>query len=249
MNPVKHIPNFITSLNILAGCLSIVASAEGFSILASLFIFAAAVLDFFDGFAARLLHAYSDIGKQLDSLADMISFGIAPAFIMYNLIKPVLLINELSEENMTLINIIFLVLPFLLVIFSGLRLAKFNIDTRQTSSFIGLPTPANAIFIASLPLVMVYGGSMVYYFMILNLNFLIPLIFILCFLLVSPIPMFSLKFKSFGLKENLVRYIFLFLTIVVVLWLQVVALPLVILLYVVISIINAVVCKFFCKSI
>jgi CDP-diacylglycerol---serine O-phosphatidyltransferase len=248
MNPIKHIPNFITSLNILAGCLSIVASAEGFSVLASLFVFTAAVFDFFDGFAARLLHAYSEIGKQLDSLADMVSFGVAPAFIMYNLVKPVLLINEFSVENLTALNIFYLASPFLLVIFSGLRLAKFNIDTRQTSSFIGLPTPANAIFISSLPLVMVYGNSMVYYFMILNLKFLIPSIFILSFLLVSPIPMFSLKFKSFDFKENLVRYIFLVLTIVLVIWLQVVALPLVIILYIVISIINAVVCKFFCKK-
>lgn len=248
MNPIKHVPNFITSLNILAGCLSIVASAEGFSVLASLFIFAAALFDFMDGLAARMLHAYSEIGKQLDSLADMVSFGVAPAFIMFNLIKPVLLIDELSMENLSALNIFFLASPFLLVIFSGLRLAKFNIDTRQANSFIGLPTPANAILLASLPIVMIYTGSMKYYFLILNLNFLIPLIYIECFLLVSPIPMFSLKFKSMKIKENLVRYIFILLSIALAIYFQIVALPLIIFLYIFTSIINALVCKFVCKK-
>lgn len=248
MNPIKHIPNFITSLNILSGCLSIVASAEGYYILASAFIFAAAVFDFFDGFSARLFHAYSDIGKQLDSLADMVSFGVAPAFIVYNLVKSVLLIEELSLDDLTALNIFYLVSPFLLAIFSGLRLAKFNIDTRQTSSFIGLPTPANAILLASLPVVMIYTGSMKYYFLILNLKFLIPLIYIQCFLLVSPIPMFSLKFKNYRLKENAIRYIFLVLVIVLIILTKVVALPLVIFLYIFLSIINAIVSKLFCKA-
>jgi CDP-diacylglycerol--serine O-phosphatidyltransferase len=248
MNPIKHIPNFITSLNILAGCLSVVASLEGYYILASAFIFAAAVFDFLDGFAARLLHAYSDLGKQLDSLADMVSFGIAPAFIVYNLIKSVLLIEELAIDDITPLNVFYLVSPFLLVVFSGLRLAKFNIDTRQTTSFIGLPTPANAILLASLPVVMIYTGSMKFYFLVLNLKFLIPLIYIQCFLLVSPLPMFSLKFKSFKLKENLIRYIFLLLVVILIVIAKVVALPLVIFLYIILSIINAAVSKLFCKK-
>jgi CDP-diacylglycerol--serine O-phosphatidyltransferase len=248
MNPIKQIPNFITSLNILAGCLSIVASAEGYSVLAGLFIFAAAIFDFFDGLAARALHAYSEIGKQLDSLADMVSFGLAPAFILYYLIKPVLLISELSLDNLEPLTVFYLVTPFLLVVFSGLRLAKFNVDTRQINSFIGLPTPANAILIASLPVVMIVTGSMKYYFLILNLKFLIPLIFIQCFLLVSPIPMFSLKFKSLNFKENLVRYIFILLVIVLGITMKIVAIPLTIFLYVVVSIVNALISRFFCKN-
>ncbi|MBI5538694.1 MAG: CDP-diacylglycerol--serine O-phosphatidyltransferase [Bacteroidia bacterium] len=248
MNPLKHIPNFITSLNVLAGCLSIVASVEGFPVLAAFFILAAAVLDFFDGFFARLLKAYSDIGKELDSLADVISFGVAPAFIIYNLLKSVLIINEISFETVSIEDGLLLISPFLLVIFSALRLAKFNVDTRQTSSFIGLPTPANAILIASLPMVMAYTGSMKYFFIFLNLKFLIPLIFIQCFLLVSPIPMFALKFKNFALKENLVRYIFIILVIVLIIAFKIVAMPLIIVLYVILSIINAIVCKFFCKK-
>ena len=247
MNLLKQVPNFITSLNVLAGCLSIVASHEGYYLLASAFIFAAALLDFMDGFFARILKAYSELGKQLDSLADMVSFGVAPAFIVYNLIKSVLLIEEVSLEDLTPENIFYLGSPFLLVVFSGLRLAKFNIDNRQTNSFIGLPTPANAFLWASLPVVMIVTSSMAYYFVILNLKFLIPLIYIQCFLLVSPIPMFSLKFKNFKLKDNLVRYIFIVLVIFILVTLKIVALPLIIFLYITISIINSIISKFFCK--
>ena len=247
MNPVKHIPNFITSLNILCGSLSIVASFEGYYLLASGFIFAAAVFDFIDGFAARMLKAYSELGKQLDSLADLVSFGVAPAFIVYNLMKSVLLIEEVTIDDLTLLNVFYLASPFLLVVFSALRLAKFNIDTRQTTSFIGLPTPANAILLASLPVVMITTSRMEYYFIILNLKFLIPLIYIECFLLVSPIPMFSLKFKNLGLKDNLIRYIFILMVIVTIIFLKIVALPLVIIIYIFLSIINAIISKLFCK--
>lgn len=247
MNPVKHIPNFITSLNILCGSFSVVASLEGYYLLASIFIFAAAVFDFIDGFSARILKAYSELGKQLDSLADMVSFGVAPAFIVYNLMKSVLLIEEVTIDDLTPLNIFYLGSPFLLVVFSALRLAKFNIDTRQTTSFIGLPTPANAILLASLPVVMITTARMEYYFIILNLKFLIPLIYIECFLLVSPIPMFSLKFKNFKVKENLIRYIFLALVILTIILMKIVALPLAIFLYIFLSIVNAIVCRFFCK--
>jgi len=240
MNFIKNIPNFVTCFNIFAGLLSIVASVEGFRVLASLFIFAAVIFDFFDGFFARLLKAYSSIGKELDSLADIVSFGVAPALILYNLIKPVLLINEISYKTITLTDGLLLVSPFLIVIFSALRLAKFNVDTRQTTSFIGLPTPANAILIASLPVVLVYAGNIKYFFIILNLKFLIPFIFIQSFLLVSPIPMFGLKFKNFALKGNLIRYIFLALVIVLVILFKVAALPFIIVLYVILSIMNAI---------
>ncbi len=249
MNPQKHIPNFITSLNILSGTISIVASVEGSPVIASFLILAAAIFDFFDGFSARLLKAYSPMGKELDSLADVISFGVAPAFIIYNLLKSVLLINEFSFEHTKIIDTLILLSPFLLVIFSALRLAKFNIDTRQTSSFIGLPTPANAILIASLPMIMAYTGSLKYFFIILNLKFLIPLIFIECFLLVSPIPMFALKFKNIAFKENLVRYIFLIVIILTIILFKIISIPLIvtipliILMYVLLSIINSILVK------
>jgi len=248
MSPIKHIPNFITCLNVLSGTLSIVASVEGFPVLAALLILAAVFFDFFDGFFARLLKAYSLLGKELDSLADLISFGVAPAFIIYNLLKSVLLINEPSG-NTSKLNLLILFFPFLLVVFSALRLAKFNIDTRQKSSFIGLPTPANAILIASLPMVMVYAGSIKYFFIILNLKFLIPLIFIECFLLVSPIPMFALKFKNLSMNENLIQYIFLSIILMLIILFQIIAIPLIvlipliILIYIILSIINAIVAK------
>ncbi len=251
MNPIKHIPNFITCLNILSGTFSIAASVEGFPVLASFLILTAAFFDFFDGFFARLLKAYSPMGKELDSLADVISFGVAPAFIVYNLLKSVLLINSLSFETTSIIDGLLLFSPFLLVVFSALRLAKFNVDTRQTTSFIGLPTPANAILLASLPVVMAYAGSLKYFFIILNLKFLIPLIFIECFLLVSPIPMFALKFKSFAVKENLINYIFLVtILILVVLFIflaipLIVTIPIIILIYIVLSIINSLFAKVF----
>ncbi len=190
----KHIPNFITCLNLFSGSIAVYLAFKGEFQGAMIAILLAAVFDFFDGFAARLLKAYSPMGKELDSLADVISFGMAPGAMVFSLLS--------TLENCSYLPFV----AFLIPVFSGLRLAKFNIDDRQTTSFLGLPVPANAIFWAGL----VFSFST---FMLANYWLLIILICLFCFFLVSDIPMFSLKFKSYGWKANQLQYIFLLVCI------------------------------------
>ncbi len=233
-NMKKHIPNSITCLNLFAGCLSIIASMNGQLAMAAYFIFAAAVFDFFDGFAARMLHTHSAIGKELDSLADMVSFGVAPASIMFSLIQQAALSHDLSIE-MFHSGWILSLLAFVIAIFSAIRLAKFNLDTRQAESFIGLPTPANALFICSLafPSEIMWINSL-----ISNLPFLLILTIILSFLLIAELPLFSLKFKSFGWKNNQIRYIFIAISGVILAFFKWQGLSIVILVYVLLSVIQ-----------
>ena len=191
----KHIPNFITSLNLFSGCIAVLLAFQSNYQGAFIAILLSAVFDFFDGFAARLLKAYSPMGKELDSLADMVSFGLAPGVIVFSLLYK----TEMHE---------FLpYLGFIIPVFSALRLAKFNIDERQTSSFIGLPTPANAIFWAGL----VFSYSE---FLVSNVWVLIGLTLIFSYLLVAEIPMFALKFKNYTWGNNQIQYLFLLVTIV-----------------------------------
>jgi CDP-diacylglycerol---serine O-phosphatidyltransferase len=190
----KHIPNFITCLNLFSGSIAVYLAFKGEFKGAMIAILIAAVFDFLDGFAARLLKAYSPMGKELDSLADVISFGMAPGAMVFSLLS--------TLENSSYLPFV----AFLIPVFSGLRLAKFNIDDRQTTSFLGLPVPANAIFWAGL----VFSFSA---FMFTNYWLLIILICLFCFFLVSEIPMFSLKFKSYGWKANQLQYIFLLVCI------------------------------------
>jgi CDP-diacylglycerol---serine O-phosphatidyltransferase len=193
----KHIPNTITCLNLFAGCIAVVFAFQGNYMTAALFIGLAAIFDFLDGFAARLLKAYSAIGKELDSLADVISFGVAPGAIVYHFI--------LAQTHITGSSSLLAWSGFLIPVFSALRLAKFNLDERQTSSFIGLPTPANALFWA-------FGiGNAFDFFLDYTFDPILVAIgvAVFCWLLVSNIPMFSLKFKSFGWKGNRLRYYFL----------------------------------------
>jgi CDP-diacylglycerol--serine O-phosphatidyltransferase len=196
----KHVPNALTSFNLLFGCLSIIASLVNNDLaLAAYFIGAAAILDFFDGFVARALHVGSEMGKQLDSLADCVSFGVAPAFIFYKITNIPIDFNQIN---------VLAYIPFLIPIFSAIRLAKFNIDTRQTDSFIGLPTPANSLFIAALPFVIndnIFGLANFFQ----SQWFLIVFPFVSAYLLVAEIPLFALKFKSFAWNANQLRYIFL----------------------------------------
>ena len=190
------------------------------------FIVAAAVFDFLDGFAARWLKAYSPMGKELDSLADMVSFGVAPASIMY-----ILMFHTADLYTFTYI----VASPaYLIAVFSALRLAKFNIDTRQTDSFIGLPTPANALFICSL----VFAGSDYQFPMLDNLFVLLAITVVFSYLLVAELPLFSLKFKSFDWKSNKIRYIFVIISAIILLILQWSGLSLVILLYILLSVIS-----------
>jgi CDP-diacylglycerol--serine O-phosphatidyltransferase len=251
MNIKKNIPNAITCLNLLCGCLGIVFALnkeeDGGLIYASYFIGLAAVFDFLDGFVARLLKVNSEIGKQMDTLADMVTFGVLPGIIINQLVYILimksafvgLLGNDSAKANVdynfTLLIISYFT-AFLIPIFSAIRLAKFNIDTRQSDSFIGFPTPANAILIASFPLILQKG--VFFQTLILNPYFLIAFTIVMSCLLVSELPLFALKFKNFGWADNKIRFIFLGLSIVLLAIFHVVAVPFIIVLYIILSVIN-----------
>ncbi len=240
MKILKHIPNAITSMNLFSGCIGLYFAMLGKLDLAALMIFLAAVFDFFDGFAARLLHVKSEIGKQLDSLADVVSFGVLPGFIVFFMIQRGQNMCSWNCGNVHLLPFV----AFLIPVFSALRLAKFNIDTRQTSSFIGLPTPALAIMVASFPLIAIQTSS----FIPINLDcisqiifhpyFLIAFSLIFSYLLVSPLPLFALKFHSYGFNENRIKYIFLILSITLIVCLKFIGIPMVVFLYLLISILE-----------
>jgi len=212
----KYIPNFITCLNVVSGSLAVLFALEGKLTVAVLLILAAAVFDFLDGMTARLLKAYSPIGKDLDSLADMISFGLAPGMIMFVLLKFSLLGRNVMPGNYSHVSLwqgILISLSLLIPVFSALRLAKFNIDTRQTNSFIGLPTPANAIFISSLALIYEFGKYKAFDTFLLSPASLLIITVLFSFLLVSEIPMFSLKFKNVSWQDNKIRISFLVIAV------------------------------------
>lgn len=233
----KHVPNFITSLNIFSGSLAVMFALDGNVNLAVLLLFAAAVFDFLDGMTARLLKAYSPIGKELDSLADMISFGLAPGVIVLTLQKYALFgqVSPLARTHGGWLTWVFLLSPFLIPVLSGLRLAKFNIDERQTTSFIGLPTPANAIFFASLGLIAENGNMPVLDRILLNPYTLLFFTIVMSLLLVSEIPMFSLKIKSVKWSGNQIRYLFLLMVLVLIYFFSFYGITLSILLYILIS--------------
>jgi CDP-diacylglycerol---serine O-phosphatidyltransferase len=239
MNRIKlNFPNIITCLNLFSGCISALSAFEGNLKTASFFIVIAAVFDFFDGFAARILKVHSEIGKELDSLADIISFGFAPSVILFKLFQESLLIENIPIFSNYYFSILFLLSSFLITIFSALRLAKFNTDIRQASSFLGLPTPANAILIASVPFIISREINNSLNNFILNKWTLLIFIFLMCFLLVSDIPMFSIKFKDMKFKNNKIQYILLLSSIVLIIFFKFVAIPFIILLYIILSVLN-----------
>jgi CDP-diacylglycerol--serine O-phosphatidyltransferase len=210
MRWIKAIPNTITALSLLSGCVATVLALRGWSDFAVYCIFAAAVFDFCDGLSARLLKAYSEIGKQFDSLADMVSFGVAPAALLHY--KMGMLLNDkitgsfdsgLAWEALTFA-------PFLMAVFSALRLAKFNIDTRQGTRFIGLPTPANALLTGALVSLSVSGHRWVAWME--HWYALVLLVAALSALMVCSHPMFALKFKNLQWRPNRLRFAFLLLS-------------------------------------
>lgn len=236
---VKHIPNFITSLNLVCGILSIIVMIEGNIIPAFYLILLAAVFDFLDGLSARILDAYSDVGKQLDSLADMVSFGIAPTMLMFYYIKYSFLFHQsgFAIETAAWHEIIILFSVILIAVASGFRLAKFNIDPDQSFSFSGLPTPANAILIASAGLVIFspdHPENLRQF--ILNPYLLFVSTLVLSFLLVSKIPMLSLKFKDYKFGNNITRYLFLLISFALLILFKVIAIPVIIIVYIFISV-------------
>lgn len=288
----RNIPNTITCGNLLCGCLAIVKAFEGDLVWAAYLVGIAAVLDFFDGFAARLLKVSSPIGKDLDSLADMVTFGVVPGIVMFQFMRfsldsyvqeavfPPHIPNSWVRDYG---NIDYCLLPyiaFLIPIFSAIRLAKFNNDTRQSDSFIGVPTPANAIFICSIVLAYAFAGhnDMALNYvanafnrgnsftldimpvhstpltilqsclltvgqLLFNTYFLCVLTIALCFLLVAELPLIALKFKHFKWKGNEIRFIFLGGAVILLAALQLVGIPLVIVFYILISIINNLISK------
>lgn len=196
----KHIPNTITCCNLISGCIAIVHAFYGHQDMALLFILIGAGFDFFDGMTARLLHVSSPIGKELDSLADDVTFGVAPSVMIFTMLSQL--------DYPSFIEPIAKYLPyfaFVVAAFSALRLAKFNLDERQATSFIGLPTPANALFWGSL----IVGAEK----QLINSSYALPFILILicisCWILIAEIPMFALKFKQWGWKGNQVKYLFI----------------------------------------
>lgn len=218
----KHIPNAITCANLFSGCIGIVYAFNGSLEIAAYFVLLSGIFDFFDGFAARLLQVKSTIGKELDSLADMVSFGFLPGVVMFQLLAK-------ADPAATYLPY----LGFVITVFSALRLAKFNIDTRQTEDFIGLNTPMNTLFIVSLPFI-----QKDYPLIIGSAPLLIVLTLLLSGLLVSEIKIFSLKFSSAAWEQNRIKYIFLILSALLIIFLKFSAVPLILVLYIGLSFVH-----------
>lgn len=225
----KHIPNLLTCANLSCGFLGIlVAFRVGFEwiLIASILTFIASVFDFLDGLSARLLNRFSEFGKQLDSLADMVTFGVLPGVIIYRLFQ---------NSNFDGLPVELSYISILLPVFSALRLAKFNLESNTTLGFVGLPTPASAILISSLPFIIKYDHYGIGQFL-LNPIVLSIVVLVVCFLMISSISMFNLKMTSLKLTENKVRYLFLFCSALLLLFFHFAGIPFVITLYVLISI-------------
>lgn len=243
----KFIPNLLTLMNVFCGCVAAVFAVYNDLEWAALFVFLGIVFDFFDGLAARALNAQSELGIQLDSLADVITSGLVPGIVMFQLLglslsggwssnfsEPVFpesLWDQLIQSPLPLLG-------FLITMGSAYRLAKFNTDEDQLDSFVGLPTPANALLILSLPLILLYQGNEILNRIILNPWFLVVLTLVSTYLLNSKIRLFALKFKDWSFKTNASRYIFIIISLVMVLTLKFLAVPLIIFMYVISSFFN-----------
>ncbi|MEM6317058.1 MAG: CDP-alcohol phosphatidyltransferase family protein [Bacteroidota bacterium] len=230
----KNIPNIITAINLFCGCCALVSIFYGRFFSAFLFLFVGALADYLDGFVARSLKVKSELGKQLDSLADMVSFGVVPGAIVY-----MLLVRGMTKNFEGFPQYLMLAgMPaFLITVFAAVRLAKFNIDTRQSEDFIGLNTPACTIFTIGLML-MYHYNSYGLRSLVINPWLLYATIPILSYLLIAELPMFSFKFKNFAWKGNELRFIFLLLSIAFLLLFKEVAFSLIVMLYVLMGIIG-----------
>jgi CDP-diacylglycerol--serine O-phosphatidyltransferase len=227
----KHIPNAITLMNLFCGCIAMVFALSNDFEKAFYFVSLGIFLDFFDGFFARLFQVSSPLGLQLDSLADMVTSGVVPGIVMYQMLGSS---SGYPKLGWTIEPFPFL--GFLIALGSCYRLANFNIDTRQTDSFIGLPTPANALFILSLPLVLRNSDSMLVLELLTNPWILVVITLLSVYLLNAEIPLFSLKIKKFSLKGNALQIGFLICSLVLVTSFQYAGIPLVILIYVLLSV-------------
>ncbi len=222
MSRLRYIPNLVTLANLVSGCVGVVAVAKGELAWGAYMIWLAALFDFLDGLTARTLNAFSSIGGELDSLADMVSFGFLPSFIMYALL----------EESLPPAWNVLAYLAFLVAVCSAVRLAIFNIDTRQTEKFIGLPTPASALLISALPL-----SSRNFMIDLLNVpTFLIVIVLLDSWMMVSNVSLMAFKFKNFTWRDNKLKYIFLLISLLAVFVFNTLAIPIVIILYVILSV-------------
>lgn len=233
---MKHIPNLITSLNLAAGFISIIFAANGNLVTASWLILAAMIFDFLDGFSARLLKAYSELGKELDSLADVVSFGVAPAMILYQLLNSSVSLNSSAAGNTGYLKAaIILVIPAIMPVCAALRLAIFNLDPTQATTFKGLPTPANALAVISVIIAAHLNQSVLLSSFTSSTVLLVLFTIILSLLMVSRIPLLSLKISNLKLKGNEGRYILAGLALISLAIFGTMAFPLIIPLYIIAS--------------
>ena len=227
----KYVPNLITLSNLFCGTVAIVFAVRGTIDWAALFVAIGIFLDFFDGFFARLLHVKSEMGLQLDSLADMVTSGVVPGIVMFQLLNNSTYVLQTEETFAMLLPYV----GFLITLASAYRLANFNIDTRQTSGFIGLPTPANTMFILSLPLILQYQPTELFDSLLHNMWVLLGITLLSAYLLNAEIALFALKFSDYSFKNNALKYVFLALCVILLLSLKIIAIPLIILLYIILS--------------
>ncbi|HET8752795.1 MAG TPA: CDP-alcohol phosphatidyltransferase family protein [Salinimicrobium sp.] len=244
MSLKHHVPNIITLLNLLCGTIAVIFAVQGNLVMAALFVALGIFFDFFDGLAARSLNVKSELGLQLDSLADMVTSGVVPGIVMYQMFlkalpsQPEVSGDWTAGQELLVWNLpVFALFGLLITLASGYRLAKFNIDERQSDSFIGLPTPANALLILSLPMIIIFQPQPEILSVILNEWFLVGLTLFSCFILNAEIPLFALKFKNWSFGANKLRYFFIVLCLVLLLIFQFVAIPIIIISYVVLSLI------------
>jgi len=229
MNIKKHIPNLITLLNLFCGCIALVFVAELNFEMAFYFVCLGIFLDFFDGFFARLFKVSSPLGLQLDSLADMVTSGVVPGYVMYKI---------LSNSYVFDVNSFIPYLGFIITLGACYRLANFNIDTRQTDSFIGLPTPANTLFIMSLPLINIGFYDDNFSGVIFNKWALVAITLLSAYIMNAEIPLFSLKIKDFTFRKNALQIVFLTLSVLLLGFFQYLGIPLIIITYVLLSVVN-----------
>ncbi len=247
MSVKRHIPNIVTLLNLFSGCIALIFAVYGNFIAAAFFVFLGIFFDFFDGLLARKLNVQSPLGIQLDSLADLVTSGVVPGVIMFKLISLTIDAPEYSTYSDSW-NSIFhwqgfklSVLPLvglLIPLASAYRLAKFNLDEDQQTFFKGLPVPANTLMILSLPLILEYQNNDLMNSIIINKWFLIGLTLLSCYLLNSKIKLFALKFNNWSFANNATRYIFLMISIVMLIVLYFAAIPLIIALYIILSLLD-----------
>jgi len=248
----QHIPNLVTLLNLFCGSIAVIFAVNNNFVAAAIFVFLGIFFDFFDGLLARLLNAQSPLGIQLDSLADLVTSGLVPGIIMYKLISMSVDTSQFvtfsNEWNSVLHWQGFKFAPIALIglcitLASAYRLAKFNIDEDQQSYFKGLPVPANTLLIISLPLILEFQNTEAISAFILNKWFLIGLTILSCYLLNSNIKLFALKFKDWSFKPNVIRYFFIITTLILLMTLHFIAIPIIVLLYIIMSLIDSQIIK------